>query len=231
MDTLTSPSSSLPNTRAPQRANRSATKLALIGILVGFAIGLLTAIAQYVLPDSIEQIANSSAMWVVIAFVMGCYARSLVMAILAGTLALFGELAGFYAIAWRLHLAITPLWVVFAWVAVAMIAGPILATGGYVSRRKDGFTRLLGMSTLGATFIGEGLFLFLIIDPAPKKILALWLAIAAIITAILTWRERRRIQVWVMTACLGVVFLMGFEILTRIDIIRPALIQWLDREF
>src|SRR5690242_10067422 len=109
MDTLTSPSSSLPNTRAPQRANRSATKLALIGLVVGFAIGLLTAIAQYVLPDGIEQIANSSAMWVVIAFVMGCYARSLVMAILAGTLALFGELAGFYAIAWRLHLAITPL--------------------------------------------------------------------------------------------------------------------------
>jgi hypothetical protein len=45
---------------------------------------------------------------------------------------------------------------------------------------------------------------------------------------ILTWRERKRIQVWVMTACLGVVFLMGFEILTHIDIIRPAIIQWLE---
>ena len=231
MDTPTSPSSSLPNMRAPQHANRNAIQLALIGILVGFAIGFLSAMGQYALPDSIEQIANSSAMWVIIAFVMGRFAPSLVMALLAGTLALFGELAGFYAIAWRLHLAITPLWVVFAWVAVAMIAGPILATGGYVSRRKDGFTRLLGMSTLGATFIGEGLFLLLVIDPTPKKIMAIWLAIAAIITAILTWRERKRLQVWMMTACLGVVFLMGFEILTRIDIIRPALIQWLDREF
>ena len=113
---------------------------------------------------------------------MGRYAPSLVMAILVGVLALFGELAGFYAIAWRLHLAITPLWVVFAWGVVAVIAGPILATGGYVSRTKGGFTRLLGMSTLGATFIGEGLFLLLAIDPAPKKIMALWLAIAAIIT-------------------------------------------------
>ena len=229
MDTPTSPSSSLPNTRAPRRANRNAIQLALIGVLVGFAIGLLTAIAQYVLPYSIEQIANSGAMWVVIAFVMGRYARSLVMALLAGTLALFGELAGFYAIAWRLHLAITPLWVVFAWIAVAMIAGPLLATGGYVSRMKDGFTRLLGMSTLGATFVGEGLFLLLVIDPAPKKIMTIWLTIAAIITAILTWRERKWIQVWLMTACLGVIFLVGFEILTRIDFIRPALIQWLDR--
>ncbi len=231
MDTLTSPSSSLPSTRVPQHANRNAIQLVLIGILVGFAIGLLTAIAQYVLPDSIEQIANSGAMWVIIAFVVGRYAPSLVMAILAGTLALFGELAGFYAIAWRLHLAITPLWVVFAWGVVAMIAGPILATGGYVSRTKDGFTRLLGMSTLGATFVGEGLFLLLAIDPAPKKILAIWLAIAAIITAILTWRERKRIQVWVMAVCLGVVFLIGFEILTRIDFLRPALTQWLERGF
>ena len=231
MDTPTSPSSSLPNTRMPQRAHRNAIQLALIGALVGFAIGFLSAIGQYVLPDSIEQIANSGAMWVIIAFVIGRYATSLVIAILAGTLALFGELAGFYAIAWRLHLAITPLWVVFAWGAVAMIAGPVLATGGYVARAKDGFARLLGMSTLGATFIGEGLFLLLVIEPAPKKIVSLWLAIAAIITAILTWRERKRLQVWMMTACLGVVFLMGFEILTRIDIIRPALIQWLDREF
>jgi len=231
MDTPTSPSSSLPNTRTPRHANRNAIQLALIGILVGFAIGLLTAIAQYVLPDSIEQIANSGAMWIVIAFVMGRFASSLVMAILAGTLALFGELAGFYAIAWRLHLAITPLLVVFAWIVVAVIAGPILATGGYVSRMKDGFTRLLGMSTLGATFIGEGLFLLLIIDPAPKKIMALWLAIAAIITAILTWRERKRIQVWVMTACLGVIFLIGFEILIRIDFIRPAFTQWIERGY
>ena len=228
MDTLTSPTSSLPNTRLPQRANRNTIRLSLIGILLGFAIGFLSAIGQYMLPDSIEQIANSGAMWVIIAFVMGRYAPSLVMAILAGTLALFGELAGFYAIAWRLHLAITPLWVVFAWGVVAVIAGPMLATGGYVSRTKDGFARLLGMSTLGATFIGEGLFLLMTIDPAPKKIAALWLAIAAIITVILTWRERKRIQVWVMTACLGVVFLMGFELLTRIDIIRPAIIQWLE---
>ncbi len=231
MDTLTSPSSSLPKTRVPQNANRNASQLVLIGILVGFAIGLLTAIGQHALPDSIAQIADSSAMWVIIAFVMGRDTSSLVIAILAGTLALFGELAGFYAIAWRLDLAITPLWVVFAWGAVAVIAGPILATGGYVSRTKEGFIRLLGMSTLGATFIGEGLFLLLIVDPAPKKIVALWLTIAAIVTAILSWRERERIQVWAMTACLGVVFLIGLEILTLIDIMRPALTQWLERGF
>ena len=68
-------------------------------------------------------------MWVIIAFVMGRYALSLVMAILAGTRALFGELAGFYAIAWRLHLATTPLWVVFAWGVVAVIAGPVRIVG------------------------------------------------------------------------------------------------------
>ena len=231
MNTLTSPTSSLPNTRMPRHASQSAIRLTLIGILLGFAIGFLSAIGQYALPDSIEQIANSGAMWVIIAFVMGRYAPSLFTAILAGTLALFGELAGFYAIAWRLHLVTTPLWVVFAWGAVAVIAGPILATGGYVARTQNGFTRLLGMSTLGATFTGEGLFLLLIVDPAPKKIVALWLAIAAIITAALTWRERKRIQVWVMTACLGVVFLVGLELLTRIAIMRPALTQWLERGF
>ena len=58
MDTLTSPSSSLPNTRVPRHANRNAIQLALIGVLVGFAIGFLSAIGQYALPDSIEQIAN-----------------------------------------------------------------------------------------------------------------------------------------------------------------------------
>jgi len=106
----------------PRHANRNAIRLSLIGILVGFAIGFLSAFGQYALPDSIEQIANSGAMWVIIAFVMGRYAPSLFTGILAGTIALFGELSGFYAIAWRLQLAITPLWVVFAWCVVAVIA-------------------------------------------------------------------------------------------------------------
>lgn len=218
-----------PIANTPQRATWYAVRLVVTGIVVGFVIGLLTAIGQYALPDGIEQIADSSAMWVIIAFVIGRYAPSLMMAILAGILALFGELAGFYAIAWRLHLTTTPLWVVLAWSAVAVIAGPILSSGGYVSRTKTGVTRLLGMSTLGATFIGEGLFLLLIVDPAPKKIVALWLSIAVVITAILTWRERKRVQVWMITAGLGVVFLMGLESLTLIDIMRPALIQWLER--
>jgi hypothetical protein len=55
----------------PRHANRSVIRLTLIGILLGFAIGFLSAIGQYALPNSIEQIANSGAMWVIIAFVMG----------------------------------------------------------------------------------------------------------------------------------------------------------------
>jgi hypothetical protein len=49
MDTLTLPSFSLPNTRVPQHANRNAIQLVLICILVGFAMGLLTAIGQHAL--------------------------------------------------------------------------------------------------------------------------------------------------------------------------------------
>ncbi len=75
------------------------------------------------------------------------------------SLALFGELAGFYAIAWRLHLAITTL---CAWYSLGGRGSGDCradsATGGYVSRTKGGFARLLGMSTLGQTFIGGGLF-------------------------------------------------------------------------
>jgi len=201
--------------------SQSVLRVVIIGIAAGLAIGALTAVGQSVLSGDLFQLTNSGAIWVIITFVMGRYASSRTPAIVAGTLALAGEFLGYYVTVWLISPYVSPLWRILAWCAVAVIAGPLLAWGGYVSSHMTGRVRLVGLAMLGAIFIGEGLYL--IAWYTTPLIPILWLAMGVAITALLTWREIQRAQAWAYTVSLSFAFYGAIEALTLLNALRKAL--------
>lgn len=192
-----------------------------IGVAAGLVIGVLTAVGQSVLSGGLFQLTNSGAMWVIVTFVMGRYAASRTTALVAGTLALFGELLGYYVTVWLISPYVSPLWRILAWCAVGVIAGPLLAWGGYVSSHMSGRVRLVGLAMLGAIFIGEGVYL--IAWYTTPVIPLLWFVIGVGATALLTRREIQRARAWVYTAGLSIFFYGAIETLTLLNTLRKAL--------
>ncbi len=177
--------------------SQNVLRFVIIGIAVGLVIGALTAVGQSVLSGDLFQLTNSGAIWVILTFLMGRYASSRTTAIVAGTLALSGELLGYYVTVWLISPYVSPLWRILAWCAVAVIAGPLLAWGGYISSHMSGRRRLVGLAMQGAIFIGEGLYLIAWVTTPVLPIL--WLVIGVATTALLTWRESQRAQAWAYT--------------------------------
>ena len=202
--------------------SQSMLRFVVIGIAAGLVIGAVTAVGQSVLSGDLFQLTNSGALWVIIAFVMGRYASSRTTAIVAGTLALFGELLGYYVTVWLISPYVSPLWRILAWCVVAVIAGPLLAWSGYVSSHMSGRGRLVGSAMLGAIFIGEGLYLLAWVTTPVIPIL--WLSIGIAITVLLTRREIQRVQAWAYTAGLSIFFYGAIEALTLLNTLRKALI-------
>lgn len=202
--------------------SQSVLRFVIIGIAAGLVIGALTAVGQSVLSGDLFQLTNSGAIWVIITFVMGRYASSRTTAIVAGTLALFGELLGYYVTVWLISPYVSPLWRILAWCAVAVIAGPLLAWSGYVSSHLSGRMRLVGLAMLGAIFIGEGLYLIAWVTTPVIPIL--WLVIGVATTALLTRREIQRAQAWACTVGLSIFFYGAIETLTLLNTLRKALI-------
>lgn len=193
----------------------------ILGIAAGLVVGALTALGQSVLSGDLFQLTNSGAIWVIITFVMGRYATSRTTAIVAGTLALFGELLGYYVTVWLVSPYVSPLWRILAWCAVAVIAGPLLAWGGYISSHMCGRMRLVGLAMLGAIFIGEGLYL---ISWATTPVVPiLWLVIGVATTALLTRHEIQRTQAWAYTAGLSIAFYGAIETLTLLNTLLNTL--------
>jgi Family of unknown function (DUF6518) len=201
--------------------SQSVLRFVIIGIAAGLVIGALTAVGQSVLSGDLFQLTNSGAIWVIITFVMGRYASTRTIAIVAGTLALFGEFLGYYVTVWLITPYMSPLWRILAWCAVAVIAGPLLAWGGYVSSHSSGRLRRVGLAMLGAIFIGEGVYLIAWVTTPVIPIL--WLVIGIATAALLTRREIQRAHAWAYTAGLSIAFYGAIETLTLLNALRKAL--------
>jgi hypothetical protein len=193
----------------------------ITGAAAGLAIGALTALGQSILSGNLFQLTNSGAIWVIVAFVMGRYAASRITAIVAGTLALFGELLGYYVTVWLISPYVSPLWRILAWCAIGVIAEPLLAWSGYVSRHLSGRVRLVGLTMLGAIFIGEGLYLIAWVSTPVIPIL--WFVTGVAITALLTRHEIQRARAWAYTAGLSIFFYGAIETLTLLNTLRQTL--------
>jgi hypothetical protein len=198
----------------------------LICLVIGLIIGGLTLLLQSLLPSSVIQIANSGAVWSVVAFIIGRRTSSRSRAMLGGLIALIGEVLGYYTVSYFANLMdIMPstLAVVGYWLVIALVAGPVFGWAGYVSVHRDRLVQRVGMAAMAAAFIGEGLYLLTILSTPNTTIL--WIIIAIVITLMLTWRRPDRLQIWGITLLLGLLFFAAEQALVLLDQLRTELFQ------
>jgi hypothetical protein len=143
--------------RAPAarpRVLRSAGVSVVVAVVVGLAIGALTAYAQGWLGDGTASLANSAGPWSVAAFVVARTGRGVVAAAVAAMVTLVSCEVG-YAIATEIRGGSNAASTVVFWLAAALLAGPPLGVAARWSTRT-GARRAVGFAVLGGVLIGEG---------------------------------------------------------------------------
>ena len=157
-----------PRTRREARLATSVTSLprprwrpAVIVVVAGLGIGVLTAYAQGRLPGSWGTLANSGAVWLVFAFAAGSFMTTDRGAAAAGFVTLLGAVIGYYvAVPIVVDGAATNLRSVVIWSGTALVGGPVFGVAGRWWRARRPAPRpAIALGLLGAALVGEGIYL------------------------------------------------------------------------
>ena len=140
---------------ATQSARR-ATVHVLAPVVVGIAVGALTAYGQGWLSDETSSLANSAGPWSVAAFLVARSNRRLLPAIIAGVLTLACCEIG-YVLATEVRGGTNATSTIALWLTAAALAGPPLGVAGSWST-ETGWRGGVGIAVLGGVLLGEGTY-------------------------------------------------------------------------
>jgi hypothetical protein len=157
---------------------------------IGLAFGALTVLGQAILPGSWNHFANSGAVWLVAAFMVGIWTPSVLWAMMGGFISLIMALAGYTVVITVLGLTY-PFSAMAFWGTVALVGGPVFGLAGQWWRHPTGSWRhATSAALMGGVFIAEGWYLLTII----QDMLAGWVSIViGVLFAILlprSWKDR-----------------------------------------
>jgi len=177
--------------RTVQLPQNSFHNIALIAG-VGLAFGALTVLGQAILPGSWNHFANSGAVWLVVAFIVGLRMPSITWAMMGGFISLIMALVGYTAVITMIGLAY-PFSTIAFWGAIALVGGPVFGLAGQWWRYTIGSWRhATSAALMGGVFIAEGWYMLTIIQDT----LAGWVSIViGMLLAILlphSWKDRFR---------------------------------------
>ena len=165
---------------------------ALLGAAaVGIAAGAVTAYLQGVLSAQWNTVANSGAVWTLVAaLAAGVLGRQRATAIAAGLLVLVGEVAGYYAyVTDVLHLPVLRAEEVL-WTVAALWIGPVAGLAAFSARWGAGAARMVALLGFCGIVGGEGAYLWHIADiPGAGQV---EVAAAGLGAAAALWRVRAR---------------------------------------
>ncbi len=143
--------------RLSARGNASSTRLLLVAVGAGLAIGIATSVGQGSLPEWLAPLSNSSGSWCLCAFALALLERDPWRAALVGFASLAAMLAG-YALATELRGFPVGTSMLVRWGAAAVIAGPALGVGAAWLRGPDPLRAAAGVAPIAGILLGEGLY-------------------------------------------------------------------------
>ena len=134
----------------------------------GLALGVLTRLGQGSLPGSSNWLANSGAVWLASAFVVGSLMATARWAVAAGTGTLLGALLGYYVAVMALNGFAGTLSGYVFWTAIAVVGGPTFGLAGRWWRHGERPQRIVAIALLGAAMVADGVHLLAVApDPVP----------------------------------------------------------------
>ncbi|MEU6532960.1 DUF6518 family protein [Streptomyces sp. NPDC046928] len=142
-------------------SRRTRGSLVILSALGGLLLGVLTNLAQGWLPGAWNQIANSGAVWCVVAFVTGALVArrgSVWLAVFCGLGAEVGLVVGYYGYAELGRDGMGRLFFPLVWLFMACIAGPFFgAAGHWWLRGRTTRLRVVGLACVAGVFGMEAL--------------------------------------------------------------------------
>ncbi|MEV6174098.1 DUF6518 family protein [Streptomyces sp. NPDC051954] len=182
-------------------ASRTAWAYATVSTFAGGLVaGVLTNLAQGWLSGAWNQIANSGAVWSVVAFVAGALLGrhvSLPAAAVAGLCAESGLVVGYYAYAEFGRDGMGSLHAPLVWLGMAFIAGPLFGLAGAWWRGRDPRRRVIALAALAGVFGMEAIHYAWVLHYAPQA----WACLALLVlVALLMGRTHRERALTLATA-------------------------------
>jgi hypothetical protein len=138
---------------------RSVTAL-FTAAVAGIAAGGLTAYLQGVLDEDWNTIANSGAVWTVVAFLAAvALGRTPLTAALSGTLVLVGEVAGYYSYVSDVRHIAALRSAELLWTLAALWIGPLAGYAAFRARWGVASQRATALLGIAGVIAGEGAYL------------------------------------------------------------------------
>ncbi len=134
----------------------SRLRLGLLVLVVGLAAGVVTQVAQSVLPTGWSQAANAISPWLLVAFLVGSVMPARPSAALAGAATLVLALVGYYATTTIRYGIGGGTGALVFWGLGALVGGPIFGLAGQAWRRGPDRSSAGALGLLAAAFVGEG---------------------------------------------------------------------------
>lgn len=162
----------------------------------GIAFGVLTLWLQGELPGNWNVLANSGAVWTVVAVgAAALLGASRAVSAAAGLLTLVGEVAGFYwcAAPWK-GIPVSH-GEQLLWTAAALVIGPVAGLTGQAVARGRAAQRVVGLLAIAGLVVGEGWYEYRYIPDhraaaAVEIGLGLLVAVVALLASRAPWHRR-----------------------------------------
>ncbi|WP_432022084.1 DUF6518 family protein [Streptomyces parvus] len=180
---------------SPRPRWEHAPDAALLCLGAGLVGGILTNLSQGWLPGAWNNLANSGAVWTMLAFAAGSALANRTdghrVPAAAGALAEIGLVVGYYGYAEFGRDGLGSLTFPLLWLALACVAGPLFGIAGAWSRRgTQPWRRYVALGALGGLFGSEGLHYWLGLGYAPQAVACGALACGLPLLLGRTWKER-----------------------------------------
>jgi hypothetical protein len=133
-----------------------------IPVVAGLLTGVLTLAAQAVLPEALNRLANSGAIWVTVAFVVGALIGDWRAAAFAGTVTLLLAVGGYYAAAGVAGAGVS-VGALAIWGGTAIVGGPVYGAAGWAWYARRDRAEAIAAALLGAVYLAEGVYTLLVV--------------------------------------------------------------------
>lgn len=198
----------------PSSAVHAHGRWIVMASIAGLLTGALTLAGQGVLPGEANRLANSGAIWVTVAFLVGTRTHTDTTAALAGLVTLLAALVGYFAAAAAAGAGVS-VSTVAIWTGTALVGGPVFGVAGRWWAMGTDRKAALSVAALGGVYVAEGLWTLLMV---PHMMLAGWVSVGVgIVLVLLLPRDgRTRVRALVLLPALTLVGVLGFAAIDRV---------------
>jgi hypothetical protein len=186
--------------------------------VAGLLTGVLTLALQAVLPEALNRLANSGAIWVTVAFVVGALIGDWRAAAVAGTVTLLLAVGGYYAAAGVAGAGVS-VGALAIWGGTAVVGGPVYGAAGWAWYARRDRAEAIAAALLGGVYLAEGAYTLLLV-PAMAPAGVVEVVVGVVLAAMLPRSRDNRRTALLLLVPLAVAGTAGYLLIDQLFLAR-----------